>query len=780
MMFRHLRTKLTVLYAGLFAAALSLVSVAVYLGVTTNAERAVRSELAASGTVFDRVWALRARQLQDGASLLSRDFGFRAAFATHDQATVQSALDNLRARLGVDRALIVGVDGEVMAAGGAQEAAEASGLADALQSGDETGGVFVMNGAPYQTIAAPIMSPTLMGWVVFAVKLDRHEMSELEKLSAIPIDASVLRRGSAGGWTMGGAAPDARVSGFIDQALATKGGVRELAGPDGASVALAKPLPTIGGGSPTVLLLKFPLARALAPFQLLLGVVFATGLIAMALLILGSWALARSLTRPISALDDAARRLQRGETVHVAVNTNDEIGRLAESFNGMAGEIRARERRIIHLAHHDADTDLPNRLALQEALSGIGEQPDGRLVIVAALGIDRFNHVRGAIGYGMFSDLMRELGGRVMALEQVKALGRMSTSTLGVAFLADDVADATAIAEDLLDRLAVPIVFNSHAIDIHLSAGLAVAGLNDDRVASVIERANVALDQARDGRRRLAVFDELIYGDPVGNLSLMSDMMRAIAEGYMQPFYQPKYDIREGRITGVEALARWRDPVRGMLGPDLFIPMAEETGAIRGLTDCVLTQAIADQTRMIEAGHKLSMSVNISGRLLGDGDFAVAALEMTRAATGKLVFEITETAIIENPEAAIANIERFVAAGIEISIDDYGAGLSSLGYLKRIPAHELKIDKAFVMGMAQGKRDALLVKSTVDLAHSLGMTVTAEGVETPMVMSLLSGMGCDVAQGYLIARPMPLSDMLVFLAGDGGRAATDPPLEAKA
>jgi EAL domain-containing protein (putative c-di-GMP-specific phosphodiesterase class I) len=388
--------------------------------------------------------------------------------------------------------------------------------------------------------------------------------------------------------------------------------------------------------------------------------------------------------------------------------------------------------------------------------------------------------VRGAIGYQMFSGLMRQLGQRAKGLDRVSAIGRMSTSVLGLTYLAADADEAVALAEGFLDALATPVMLGGNAIDVHLSAGLAVVGVDDARVASPIERANVALDQAGAGRRRLTVFDEVVYGDPAANLSLMSEMLTAVAEGHLQPYYQPKYDIREGRITGLEALARWTHPVRGMLGPDLFIPMAEETGAIRDLTDCVLDRAIADQARLIEAGHELSMSVNISGRLLGDADFAVAALEMAKSARGKLCFEITETAIIENPEAAIANIERFVAAGIEISIDDYGAGLSSLGYLKRIPAHELKIDKAFVMGMAQGKRDALLVRSTVDLAHSLGMKVTAEGVETPMVMSLLSGMGCDIAQGYLIARPMPLAGLMDFLAGDAAKGAADSPLEAKA
>ena len=200
--------------------------------------------------------------------------------------------------------------------------------------------------------------------------------------------------------------------------------------------------------------------------------------------------------------------------------------------------------------------------------------------------------------------------------------------------------------------------------------------------------------------------------------------------------------------------------------------MAEQTGHIRALTDWVLAQALADQREMRAAGHDLSVSVNISGRLLDDADFADRALEMIAESDGDICFEITETAVIENPELALSLIDRFASAGVAISIDDYGAGLSSLAYLKLIRANELKIDKSFVFSMADSQRDALLVRSTVDLAHSLGLKVTAEGVETPTALALLSGMGCDIAQGYLIARPMPLNKLLIFMAEEKQAAKT--------
>ena len=212
--------------------------------------------------------------------------------------------------------------------------------------------------------------------------------------------------------------------------------------------------------------------------------------------------------------------------------------------------------------------------------------------------------------------------------------------------------------------------------------------------------------------------------------------------------------------------------MRGQLPPDLFVGMAEETGHIRALTEWVLSRAIEEQSILAAAGHDLLVSVNLSGRLLNDTEFANIAMAMIARAGARICFEITETAVMENPELALKLIDAFVAAGISISIDDYGAGLSSLTYLKQIRADELKIDKSFILAITEGQKDALLVRSTIDLAHSLGMKVTAEGIETDTAFALLAGMGCDIGQGYLIARPMPLRDFLVFLNQEAASSAT--------
>jgi EAL domain-containing protein (putative c-di-GMP-specific phosphodiesterase class I) len=198
----------------------------------------------------------------------------------------------------------------------------------------------------------------------------------------------------------------------------------------------------------------------------------------------------------------------------------------------------------------------------------------------------------------------------------------------------------------------------------------------------------------------------------------------------------------------------------------LFVPMAEETGHIRALTEWVLERAIVEQKQMNDAGWPLKLSVNISARLLSDGDFARRAGELASEAPHQLCFEITETAVIDNPVAALDNIEVFASSGVHIAIDDYGSGLSSLAYLKQLPAHELKIDKLFVQNITASQRDALLVRSTIDLAHGLGMDVTAEGVETPAAFALLASMNCDLAQGFLISRPVPAAELIALLSDE--------------
>ncbi|MDP3868918.1 ATP-binding protein [Phenylobacterium sp.] len=344
--FTHLRTKLTVLYAGLFVAILFVILSAVYAAVARNAERIVRDELAVSGLVFDRIWALRSRELESGANVLARDFGFRAAVATQDAATIQSALDNLRTRLGIDAAFVVGLDGRVLTASSTSRARPRDAVLQAIAARDTASGVFVMAGVPYEAVSAPILTPMLSGWVVFAVRLDQAEMKALEQLSAIPLQPVVLVRGVDGGWKANtwavSTAELEAVGAFLDAPKSERQAAVTRIGP---AVAVIKPLTAIAQDR-VVLLLRYPLARALEPYNWLLGAMLLLALLGVGVIAAGSWALARNVTRPLLALRDAAERLERGQDVQVEAAGTDEIGSLERSFNAMAQGIRERERAL--------------------------------------------------------------------------------------------------------------------------------------------------------------------------------------------------------------------------------------------------------------------------------------------------------------------------------------------------------------------------------------------------------------------------------------------------
>jgi EAL domain-containing protein (putative c-di-GMP-specific phosphodiesterase class I)/GGDEF domain-containing protein len=406
--------------------------------------------------------------------------------------------------------------------------------------------------------------------------------------------------------------------------------------------------------------------------------------------------------------------------------------------------------------------------ALREHLSHADQ---GKVVVALALGIDRFPTLRGAIGYSNANKLVRNLASRVVACSHQPEVYHISTSILGVVVVAESEAEVSelCVAGHELFSAAIPV--EDQKFDIQIRWGVAGAVPGEKTAEALMEHATIALDQARLNQRRFVRYDAHEIADPAVQLALISDVRRGLDQGEFRLSYQAKASARDGAIVGAEALMRWRHPRHGDISPDDFIRIAEETGAIDDLTRWAVVQAIADQAVMRANGVDLFVSVNVSGRSLADAEFCDFVVDAAKRAEAKLCLEITETAIIGDPLAALSSIAAFRAADIRIAIDDYGSGLSSLAYLKQLAADELKLDKSLIGELKSSARDRLILKSTIDLAHSLGMSVVAEGVEDATELALLAGMGCDTVQGYLISRP---------IAADAFLRLADRPYEAPA
>lgn len=388
---------------------------------------------------------------------------------------------------------------------------------------------------------------------------------------------------------------------------------------------------------------------------------------------------------------------------------------------------------------------------------------------VAALSVKGLGRLRRDLGSSVADHIIQQMTGRLKVLLPQSRVGRVSRAGLEFAFSADDDAAAEAMLAGLEADLERRLPVDDQVFDLQVVIGFASRAVHGEHVADC---AADALIEAQAQGRRVLLYREADLQKAAEASAMLRDLRAALTDDSLSLVYQPKLHVPSETIVSAEALLRWRHPSKGWISPEIFIGLAEETGLIADITQWVLRRAISDQAGLVSAGKPVIVYLNLSGRLLADAAFCAWILETVRQAEGcALGLEITETAVIDDPQRALANLQALVDAGLRIAIDDYGSGLSSLSYLKQMPAHELKIDKMFISTLTSSHRDPLLVRSTIDVAHALGMEVTAEGVETAGALALLRAMGCDHIQGYLVSKPVPLA-ALADLLGDKDFAAS--------
>jgi len=421
--------------------------------------------------------------------------------------------------------------------------------------------------------------------------------------------------------------------------------------------------------------------------------------------------------------------------------------------------MRAQMDRIEHQALHDELTGLAHRTLLRDrvdqALRAARRTAGGGAILL--LDLDRFKEINDTLGHEAGDALLRELAVRLSAiLRQSDTVARLGGDEFAV--LAPDVGDAAralALAEKLREELSRPVVVSDLGLEVEASIGIARYPAHGTDVETLLRHADVALYIAKEAHVP-TLYDAEHDHYSRARLTLVGELRRAIDEGQLVVHYQPKADMATGAIASVEALVRWAHPDHGLLSPDRFVPLAEHTGLIRPLTRWVLDTALAQCWAWERQGLDVGVSVNVSGRDLMDlhlPDEVAGLLARHGLEAGRLELEITENTILTDPVRARAVLERLSELGVGLAIDDFGTGHSSLGYLRRLPVDVLKIDKSFVLAMEEDESDAAIVRSAIDLAHNLGLSVVAEGVESESVWTTLAGLGCDTAQGYLLGRP---------------------------
>lgn len=515
-----------------------------------------------------------------------------------------------------------------------------------------------------------------------------------------------------------------------------------------------------------------------------------------------------STLQPLRQLMRGARRIAHGDlNEDVDISTNDEMGKLANTFNLMmhnlkssindkdaayaqvkdlnqslekrvaerTGALQVLNQELKYLALHDPLTELPNRALIQDRLEQSVREAkrNNSSFAVFMIDLDRFKEVNDTLGHNAGDQLLLQVSQRlVKVLRDIDTVGRLGGDEFAI--LVDDVnVDSSIIVVNKI-RQAFEQHFTLEQMSLSASAsiGVAIYPEHGDSPQSLLKCADVAMYVAKQHKEEFCIYHPSKDFHSEQRLSLVGELRKAITENQLRLFYQPKIDLQQQQVIGVEALVRWFHPDKGMMNPDDFIPLAEQTGLIKSLTQWVLEKALSDLQKWGSKGMDLSIAVNLSAQNLQDvqlTNYLADLLKKYKTPQGSLVLEVTETALMHNTEAAIETLNELKELGVFLSIDDFGVGYSSFSYLKRLPVDDIKIDKSFIMEMAQDVDDAVIVESIISLAHHLGLQVVAEGVENITVMKQLVLWGCDMAQGYYISRPVPENELMLFLETLGTR-----------
>jgi diguanylate cyclase (GGDEF)-like protein len=481
---------------------------------------------------------------------------------------------------------------------------------------------------------------------------------------------------------------------------------------------------------------------------------------------------ARSIGSLVVASHDAGR--------HYSVAEQDALMAFAEHVSlalNDASTVQAMHEALdqaVHQAMHDELTGLPNRACFYDRTEQALRlaRRDSSQTAVLLFDLDRFKEINDTLGHRYGDRVLRAIGPRIQPLlREPDTLARLGGDEFCILLpRVTSEAAAVEVARRITTALEEPFEVDGMNMVVEASCGVSVAPAHGDTADLLLQRADVAMYVSKTSHVSVVAYEPRLDRNTPDRLSLLADLRSAIGADQLVVHYQPQADLATGEVVGVEALVRWQHPRLGLVGPDQFVPMAEDTGLIRALTSWVLTASLADLRCWLDdesfAAPRLSLAVNLSTRSLLDESIreeVVAALRCHDIPADRLVLEVTETTLMADPARAHRLLTDLAAVGVRFAIDDFGTGYSSLASLKTLPVHHLKIDKSFVANMHQDNNDATIVRSVIDLGHTLGLRTVAEGVEGPEAWAQLRELGCDLAQGYLLARPMPAAELRGWL-----------------
>lgn len=519
------------------------------------------------------------------------------------------------------------------------------------------------------------------------------------------------------------------------------------------------------------------LVRQTVVTQSVSNAMWATGGVVLVLVALSFILLETQVIRPVSRVTKGLKDEACGRaSADLPPMQTREMRDLSEAYRELRDQVSSRQSALEHIALHDALTSLPNRNLLMQRMNYAIEaaREQRRSLALLMLDLDRFKEINDTLGHQSGDSLLQQVGDRLRRLlRSSDTVARLGGDEFAVILPEVDERNAERIAVHIHEELEKVYEVAEHSLYVGVSLGIALFPQHGENAEALLQHADVAMYMAKRSNSGVSVYDVERDSHSLSQLSVLSDLRAAVEQGGFFVAYQPKFTMRDRRLVGVEALVRWQHPQRGVVPPDEFIPIAEQTGLIKRITCFVLETAVRDCAELNGRGHRLGVSVNLSVWDIQDVNLPTtigALLEKWQLPAGLLELEVTESVMMAEPERARHVLGELDSMGVSVVIDDFGTGFSSLAYLKQLPVDKLKIDKSFVLDMVDDENDAAIVLSTIELGHNLGLEVVAEGVETAACWARLQALGCDYAQGYYVGQPLPREALEAILRSPRGAA----------
>ncbi len=747
--------------------------VATMLTVLATANREVdrnaRITLGSAHSMFDQVFAGESDRLANAGQLIADNERFRRAVLQRDKSGLAAQLDEHRQRTGTDLAFVMDREGRLLAAAGVADAGSTPPLARLATAATDEGRnpllpvTAVVGEQAYALVLTAVRGKNTEAWLATGFAVNDALASRHGRFVSLPLTfvGDPEGRPTVLGSTLGEVDRAELLRRLWTGADSPQVQHVEIAGRP--QLALLEPLSP--GLTDVSVLITLSLDEAMAPYLVLRNSVLLLGTLFLLLALAGGALLAKAVTRPVSALARAARRIRAGDySQPVVVDTRGELAELANTLNSMQESVAGREERISYQARFDALTGLPNRSHALERLGNALQHAEtcGERVSVLVLELNGLAGVSSTLGHELGDALVRQAAERLRgALETRHVLARLE----GAQFLAVLDGLAREPAEELAASLLRVVRGGLSVRGVNVSAD-AVAGLAEfpghgRDAEQLLQRAQLARNLAQDADVDLRVYEDGNDQQHARKLTILGDLRRAARQDELALRVQPMVDLGTGQVCGAEALVHWRHRALGYLPPREFIPLAEKSGNMGLITRWALGAAVRECRRWVAEGLDLPVSVNLSSLDLEDQNLPYVVSEALRnhdLDPRYLMLEITEEAVVRDFDSASVILRCLRDLGVRISLDDFGTGYSSLVQLRHLPVNEIKIDGSFVKSLPTDMDDAAIVSATIRLAHDLGLEVLAEGVETPEALRWLSERRCQRVQGDLISMPLATED----------------------